>query len=53
MLIYLGGIMKNKLNIDFEFQGKDEKYEKDIVLAARKYILDLIFNKYSYLMKAS
>lgn len=45
--------MINKLNIDFEFQGKDEKYEKDIVLVARKYILDLIFSKDSYLIKAS
>ena len=45
--------MKNKLNIDFEFQDKNGKDEKDIVLAARKYILDLIFNKYSYLIEAS
>ena len=45
--------MKNKLNIDFEFQEKYDKDEKDIVLAARKYILDLIFSKYSYLIEAS
>lgn len=45
--------MKNKLNIELEFQDKDGNNERDVVKAARKYILDLLFNKYNCLIKAS
>ena len=45
--------MANKLNIKLEFQDTYDNGEKDIVLTARKYILDLIFNKYCFLIKVS
>jgi len=42
--------MKNKLNIEIEYQFENEK---EIVLNARKYILNLLFEKYNCLIKAS